>query len=124
MDRDAKDKESNIEEKDENEATSVPQASKSGKSTPLPDTDPSNQTENELKSPATESTGVRTPTGRRVARNPWTLFMKMTISASEGELKEFFGEAQSGVSLWEDDSCAVPLIIICPDHSYQLSDVE
>jgi hypothetical protein len=101
-DRDVKDKESNADEKDEGEST-VDQLTKagSGKSTPAldnPAADPSKQSENDLKSPVTESTGVRTPTGRKPARNPWTLFMRMAVaSINEGEVKEFFGEAQSGV---------------------------
>jgi hypothetical protein len=54
----------------------------------------------ELKSPATDgSTGVRTPTSKRPPRNPWTLFMRMSVSANEAELKEFFGEAKGGVSV-------------------------
>ncbi|EGO01480.1 hypothetical protein SERLA73DRAFT_103282 [Serpula lacrymans var. lacrymans S7.3] len=52
-----------------------------------------------LKSPATESSaGVRTPTTRRPPRNPWTLFIRMQVLANETELREFFGEAKSGIT--------------------------
>jgi hypothetical protein len=101
--RDFKDKEGNAEERDDGESTTGQQQLKvpSGKSTPIPDVanaEVSKQPENELKSPVSESTGVRTPTGRRPARNPWTLFMRMNVtSVNEAEVKEFFGEAQSGV---------------------------
>ena len=98
--RDVKDKENNIEERDEGESTTGHPKAGSGNSTPAPDAstaDVSKSSENELKSPVTESAGVRTPTGRRPARNPWTLFMKMVVPVTEIEVKEFFGEAQSGV---------------------------
>jgi hypothetical protein len=73
----------------------------SGKATPeaststeIPDTgtDP--------KSPTTESAsgGIRTPTTRKPTRNPWTIFMRMNVPATEAELREFFGEAAKGVS--------------------------
>jgi hypothetical protein len=78
-----------------------PQLSQSGKSTPIPEVstpDITKENEGDSKSPTTENTGVRTPTTRKSQRNPWTLFMKMTVSASENELREFFGEAKSGVS--------------------------
>lgn len=58
----------------------------------------------DLKSPVTDggrdggSGGARTPKGTKPARNPWTIFMRMSVSANEGELKEFFGEAGAGVS--------------------------
>jgi cytoskeletal protein RodZ len=53
----------------------------------------------QLKSPATDSasTGVRTPTSKRPARNPWTIFMRMAVPADEPEVREFFGEAKDGV---------------------------
>lgn len=73
---------------------------KSGKATPInsapyapspiPDTD-------DLKSPATESTGARTPTSKRAPRNPWTIFMRMSAGANESELREFFGDAKGGI---------------------------
>jgi len=55
----------------------------------------------EVKSPVTTdgagSTGVRTPKTGRPPRNPWTIFMRMQVAASEPELREFFGEAKGGV---------------------------
>lgn len=72
-----------------------PQGPKSGKNTPdvglgAPDDGP--------QSPATESTGARTPTSRRAPRNPWTIFMRLQNPANEDEIREFFGEAKGGVS--------------------------
>ena len=78
-----------------------PQLSQSGKSTPIPEVstpDITKENEGDSKSPTTENTGMRTPTTRRSQRHPWTLFMRLTASASENELREFFGEAKSGVS--------------------------
>ena len=47
----------------------------------------------------TASGGSQTPVGRRGPRNPWTLFAKhLPIPVSEEEIREFFGEAASGVS--------------------------
>ena len=54
----------------------------------------------EVKSPVTDgtgSTGMRTPKTGRPPRNPWTIFMRMQVAATEPELREFFGEAKSGV---------------------------
>lgn len=55
----------------------------------------------EVKSPVTTdgagSTGIRTPKTGRPPRNPWTIFMRMQVAATEPELREFFGEAKSGV---------------------------
>ena len=57
----------------------------------------------EVKSPVTPdgagSTGMRTPKTGRPPRNPWTIFMRMQVPATETELREFFGEAKNGVSL-------------------------
>lgn len=74
-----------------------PYAPKSGKNTPdvaegrpyVPDEGP--------LSPATESTGARTPTSKRPPRNPWTIFMRMHNAANEHDIREFFGEAKGGV---------------------------
>lgn len=49
-------------------------------------------------SPATESTGARTPTSRRPSRHPWTIFMRLSVPANEQEVKDFFGDANEGVS--------------------------
>ncbi|KAG6874004.1 hypothetical protein C0995_007961 [Termitomyces sp. Mi166 len=50
-----------------------------------------------LKSPVTEtgSSGVRTPKTGKPPRHPWTIFMRMPngFSATDAEMKEFFGEA-------------------------------
>lgn len=51
-----------------------------------------------LASPRTDSTGARTPTGRRQARHPWTLFVRLPAPAGEHELREFFADAKGGVS--------------------------
>lgn len=50
-------------------------------------------------SPTNDSSGGRTPTSRRGQRNPWTIFMRMSISANEQDIREFFGEAKDGVRL-------------------------
>jgi len=43
--------------------------------------------------------GAQTPTSRRGSRNPWTLFLKhLPVPVTEDEIKEFFGDAKSGVS--------------------------
>jgi hypothetical protein len=57
-----------------------------------------NDSHSGLMSPATDSAGARTPTSRQQKRNPWTIFMRMSVSASEDEIREFFGEAKEGVS--------------------------
>lgn len=54
--------------------------------------------EDGVMSPATESTGARTPTSRRPARNPWTIFMRLQVPANEQEVRDFFGDAKNGVS--------------------------
>ncbi|KAI0829266.1 hypothetical protein BC628DRAFT_1408767 [Trametes gibbosa] len=76
-----------------------PQAPKSGKATPeVLMTGPAVADGDEgLMSPATESTGARTPTSRRPTRNPWTIFMRMPNSANETEVRDFFGEASQGI---------------------------
>ncbi|KAF9458002.1 hypothetical protein BDZ94DRAFT_1201831 [Collybia nuda] len=54
----------------------------------------------ELKSPVTDagSGGLRTPKLTRPPRNPWTIFMRMQVQVTEPELREFFGEAASGIT--------------------------
>ncbi|KAJ7895660.1 Ser/Thr protein phosphatase [Mycena olivaceomarginata] len=53
----------------------------------------------ELKSPVTDG-GARTPKGGRPPRNPHTIFMKMSasISVTEADVKEFFGDARGGIT--------------------------
>ncbi|KZT20617.1 hypothetical protein NEOLEDRAFT_1140444 [Neolentinus lepideus HHB14362 ss-1] len=71
----------------------------SGKATPnvdIPEASTSEGAER-MMSPATESTGARTPTSKRPPRNPWTLFVRSQTPANEGELREFFGEAKDGI---------------------------
>jgi len=46
-----------------------------------------------------ESNGTRTPTSRRSARNPWTLFVRTQVGANEAVIREFFGEHETGVGL-------------------------
>ncbi|KAM6495516.1 Ser/Thr protein phosphatase [Amanita muscaria] len=64
---------------------------------PPPDT--GKQEAEESKSP-TESMGVRTPKTNRPPRHPWTIFMRLSnqITVNEGDIKEFFGEAQGGIT--------------------------
>jgi uncharacterized protein DUF2433 len=51
-----------------------------------------------LQSPRTESTGTRTPTTRKHGRHhPWTLFVRLSNTPSETDLRDFFGEAKGGV---------------------------
>ncbi|CDO74203.1 hypothetical protein BN946_scf185043.g255 [Trametes cinnabarina] len=77
------------------------QGPKSGKATPEISTAGASSGEAKpddgLMSPATESTGTRTPTSRRPARNPWTIFMRMPNPASESEVRDFFGDAKEGI---------------------------
>ncbi|KAF5390075.1 hypothetical protein D9757_003751 [Collybiopsis confluens] len=53
----------------------------------------------QLKSPAsvtgTLSGGTRTPKSNKPTRNPWTIFMRMTVSASETDLRNFYSEGVS-----------------------------
>ncbi|KAJ3999910.1 hypothetical protein F5050DRAFT_1804604 [Lentinula boryana] len=48
----------------------------------------------QLKSPAsatgTLSGGARTPKSAKPPRNPWTIFMRMNVSATEADLREFY----------------------------------
>ncbi|KAJ4468728.1 hypothetical protein J3R30DRAFT_1598991 [Lentinula aciculospora] len=50
----------------------------------------------QLKSPAsasgTLSGGARTPRLAKPPRNPWTIFMRMNVPASESDLREFYGD--------------------------------
>lgn len=50
----------------------------------------------QLKSPAsvtgTLSGGTRTPKSAKPARNPWTIFMRMTAPTTENALREFYAE--------------------------------
>lgn len=69
---------------------------KSGKNTP--DVGEHRAPDDGIMSPATESTGTRTPTSARGRRNPWTIFMRLNSPANESEIREFFGEAKGGVS--------------------------
>ncbi|KAG7096520.1 hypothetical protein E1B28_003949 [Marasmius oreades] len=55
----------------------------------------------EVKSPVTEgggTSGARTPRGNKPARNPWTIFLRLTVPTTEADLKEFFGEAKAGIT--------------------------
>ncbi|KAI0662855.1 hypothetical protein C8Q70DRAFT_1127418 [Cubamyces menziesii] len=76
-----------------------PHGPKSGKATPEVSTTGGDfkAPEDGVTSPATESTGARTPTSRRPARNPWTIFMRMPNPANESEVREFFGDAKEGI---------------------------
>lgn len=83
------------------EVTSPREGVKSGKNTP--DVGEVKRDDGVL-SPATESTGARTPTSRRPQRNPWTIFMRLQTPAQENEIREFFGEAKEGVCFFRS-SC-------------------
>ncbi|OBZ71889.1 Uncharacterized protein C16H5.12c [Grifola frondosa] len=79
-----------------------PVQAKSGKATPeVPAAGPGPETkatDERVQSPATESAGARTPTSRRPARNPWTIFMRLPVPANELEVREFFGDARQGIT--------------------------
>jgi hypothetical protein len=84
------------------EASTLAQAPKSGKATPVSNPPEASTSAAELdsglKSPATESTGgARTPTSKRGQKNPWTIFMRMSVTATESELRDFFGDAKAGI---------------------------
>lgn len=84
------------------EASTLAQAPKSGKATPISNpleaSTSAAELDSGLKSPATESTGgARTPTTKRGQKNPWTIFMRMSVMATEGELRDFFGDAKAGI---------------------------
>ncbi|KIK70083.1 hypothetical protein GYMLUDRAFT_34546 [Collybiopsis luxurians FD-317 M1] len=53
----------------------------------------------QLKSPAsvsgTLSGGARTPKSNKPSRNPWTIFMRMTVPTTESDLRNFFAEGVS-----------------------------
>jgi hypothetical protein len=53
----------------------------------------------DVKSTTEGSTGARTPKTGKPPRNPWTIFMRMpgTIQFTEDDIREFYGEAKSGV---------------------------
>ncbi|KAK0467792.1 uncharacterized protein EV420DRAFT_1625906 [Desarmillaria tabescens] len=51
-----------------------------------------------IKSPATESSGARTPQRNKPQRNPWTIFMRLTIPATDAEVRDFFGDAKDGIT--------------------------
>lgn len=59
-----------------------------------------------VHSPRTDSTGARTPTSRKPPRNPWTLFVRLTVPADETQLRDFFQDSKEGVS------CLMILLIL------------
>ena len=67
----------------------------------------------------TDSPGTRTPTSRRPPRNPYTLFMRTSVPANEEEIRNFFGEAKSGVSILTAFHSLIPTINLdhSPEHS-------
>jgi len=88
-------------EKDSKDVAEGEQASISGKETPIsPVSDsaskPAVGSAEDVSSPA-GSNGTRTPTTRKPARNPWTLFVRLQVGASEAEIREFFGEHGAGI---------------------------
>jgi len=77
------------------------QASISGKDTPVSPASDSAQKSTagpteDVPSPV-GSNGTRTPTSRKPARNPWTLFVRTQVGANEADIREFFGEHGTGV---------------------------
>lgn len=88
------------------------QASISGKDTPVsPVSDSAPKSAavptEDVPSPA-ESNGTRTPTSRKPVRNPWTLFLRTQVGATEEEIREFFREHGAGVGLMD---CVVSTIL-------------
>ena len=75
-----------------------------------------------LASPDTESTGARTPTGRRTQRNPWTIFMRLSVPANEQEVRDFFQDAKNGVRFFSFFRAASILNIPPPDHKSIIPD--
>jgi len=90
-------------EKDSKDTAEGEQASISGKDTPVSpvsDSAPKSAAGHTEGVPSpVESNGTRTPTSRKPARNPWTLFMRIQVGANEAEIREFFGEHGAGVGL-------------------------
>lgn len=76
----------------------------------------------QLKSPAsvtgTLSGGTRTPKGSKPARNPWTIFMRMSVPTNDTDLREFYSEGvnDGGVSILSYPSCIFPLTRIPLGH--------
>ncbi|EPQ59741.1 hypothetical protein GLOTRDRAFT_136541 [Gloeophyllum trabeum ATCC 11539] len=101
--REAREKDGHVAEGEKKEGGEEPKAG-SGKATPSVDvpeasasTSDAPKEADRVMSPATDSAGGRTPTSKRPPRNPWTLFVRSSTPANEGELREFFGEAASGI---------------------------
>lgn len=94
--KDKKDKKTyeSAAEPEESKGLSVPDAPSA------PEPAPGSADGDEARSPVadTSSTGTRTPTRGKPQRNPWTLFMRMTVSANEAELREYFGDAAAGIT--------------------------
>lgn len=65
----------------------------------------------------TDSPGTRTPTSKRPPRNPWTVFIRMSVPANENELRTFFGEAKDGVRFLS--VLFKHLLINCLDYTSQ-----
>jgi len=88
-------------EKDNKETHEGEQASISGKDTPVSPV--SDSTPKSAAGPTEDvpspvgSNGTRTPTSRKPARNPWTLFVRIQVGANEAEIREFFGEHGAGI---------------------------
>lgn len=59
---------------------------------------PSGGTDSPLSGGRDSPAGIRTPTHKKPARNPWTLFMRFSAQVTETEMRDFFGEAKGGVS--------------------------
>ena len=60
---------------------------------------PSGGVETPLSAGRDSPAGIRTPTHKKPARNPWTLFMRFTAQVTDADMREFFGDARSGVSI-------------------------
>ncbi|TFK64910.1 hypothetical protein BDN72DRAFT_825110 [Pluteus cervinus] len=78
---------------------STPDGQKSNQEPSTPTAAEGNR-DDDIKSPIDGSTGARTPKTGKPPRNPWTIFMRMQISSivTEAEIREFFGEAQAGIT--------------------------
>ena len=66
----------------------------------------------EVKSPVEGSTGTRTPKTGKPPRHPWTIFMRMAphLQIVEADIREFFGDAKTGVRLCVRRLSSTPFI--------------
>ncbi|KAF5349334.1 hypothetical protein D9758_011757 [Tetrapyrgos nigripes] len=107
--KDKKDKEKSAE-KDGKDGSE--DAAKSSPSTPAPNSQPQTKPlsssstpapggDDRIKSPVSAITdgsgGVRTPKSGKPPRNPWTIFMRLAVSTTEEDLKQYFSEVKDQI---------------------------